>query len=77
MTQGERNNIRRYYFLSPCHKLNRKGGGGFTVRKQALNYRFHNPNTAEATADYIVKILLETNRGKVEQAIHTDRKSVV
>lgn len=40
------------------------------MRKQALNYRFHNPNTAEATADYIVKILLDANRGKVEQAIH-------
>lgn len=39
------------------------------MKKQALNYRFHNPNTAEATADYILKILLEANRGKAEQAI--------
>ncbi len=41
------------------------------MKKQTLNYRFHNPNTAEATADYIVKILLEANRGKAEQAIQT------
>lgn len=41
------------------------------MKKQALNYRFHNPNTAEATAGYIVKILLEANRGKAEQAIQT------
>ena len=39
------------------------------MKKKTLNYRFHNPNTAEATADYIVKILLEANRGKAEQAI--------
>ncbi len=44
------------------------------MKKQALNYRFHNPNTAEATADCIVKILLEANRGKVEQAIQADSR---
>lgn len=45
------------------------------MKKQSLNYRFHNPNTAEATADHIVKILLETNRGKVEQAIQAVSQS--
>lgn len=39
------------------------------MKKQALNYRFHNPNTAEATADYILEILLEANCNKAEQAI--------
>ena len=34
-----------------------------------LNYRFHNPNTAEVTADYLLKILIEANASKVEQAI--------
>ena len=33
------------------------------------NYRFHNPNTAEVTADYLLKILIEANASKVEQAI--------
>ena len=26
------------------------------MKKQKLNYRFHNPNTAEVTADYILKV---------------------
>ena len=30
---------------------------------------FHNPNTAEVTADYLLKILIEANASKVEQAI--------
>jgi len=39
------------------------------VEKRKLNYRFHNPNTAEVTADYLLKILIEANASKVEQAI--------
>lgn len=39
------------------------------MKKRKLNYRFHNPNTAEATADYILKILIEANKGKVEHVI--------
>ena len=29
------------------------------MKKRKLNYRFHNPNTAEVTADYLLKILIE------------------
>ena len=39
------------------------------MAKQKLNFRFHNPNAAEATADYILKMFIEANREKVEQAI--------
>ena len=39
------------------------------MKKRKLNYRFHNPNTAEASADYILKILIEANKRKVDQAI--------
>lgn len=39
------------------------------MKKRKLNYRFHNPNTAEVTADYLLKVLIEANAGKVEQAI--------
>jgi hypothetical protein len=39
------------------------------VKKRKLNYRFHNPNPAAATADYILKILIEANSKKVEKAI--------
>ena len=39
------------------------------MKKRKLNYRIHNPNTAAATADYILKIFIEANAGKVEKAI--------
>ena len=39
------------------------------VAKQKLNFRFHNPNTAEATADYILKMFIEASKEKVEQAM--------
>lgn len=39
------------------------------MKKRKLNYRFHNPNTAEVTADYLAKILVEVNAKKVEKAI--------
>ena len=34
-----------------------------------LNYRFHNPNSAEDTADFLCKLLIEANAGKVERAM--------
>ncbi len=37
------------------------------MKKQKLNYRFHNPNTAEVTADYILKVFIEVNAKKVER----------
>lgn len=39
------------------------------MKKRKLNYRIHNPNTAAATADYILNIFIEANAGKVEKAI--------
>ena len=39
------------------------------MKQRKLNYRFHNPNSAEDTANYLFKILIETNAGKVERAI--------
>lgn len=46
-----------------------EGGGDSAMKKRKLNYRFHDPNTAEVTADYLLKILIEANASKVEQAI--------
>ena len=34
-----------------------------------MSYRFHNPNSAEDTADFLCKLLVEANAGKVERAI--------
>jgi len=39
------------------------------VAGKKLNYRFHNPNSVEVTADYILKVFIEVNEGKVEEAI--------
>ena len=39
------------------------------MEKEKLNYRFHNPNSTAATADYILKIFIEANMKKVKKAI--------
>lgn len=52
------------------------GGGSSAMKKRKLNYRIHNPNTAAATADYILKIFIEANAGKVEKAIQEAAEQV-
>ena len=37
--------------------------------KKKLNFRFHNPNPAEATADYILKVLVQANIPKADESI--------
>lgn len=39
------------------------------MKQRKLNYRFHNPNSAEDTADFLCTLLIEANVGKVERAI--------
>ena len=34
-----------------------------------MNCRFYNPNSAEDTADFLCRLLIEVNVGKVERAI--------
>ena len=46
-----------------------KGGGSAAMKKQKLNYRFHNPNTAEVTANYILKVFIEVNAKKVDRVM--------
>lgn len=38
-------------------------------KRTKLNYRFHNPNTPEVTADYILKILIEVNLKKIDRIL--------
>lgn len=38
-------------------------------KKTKLNFRFHNPNTPETTAEYILKILIEVNQKKVKRIL--------
>ena len=44
-------------------------GCSFRLKRTKLNYRFHNPNSAEETADFLCKLLIEANVGKVERTI--------
>ncbi len=37
--------------------------------KKKLNYRFHNPNPADVTVDYILKVFMQVNIPKVEKAV--------
>ena len=37
--------------------------------KRKLNYRIHNPNPAEVTAEYIAEVLVEGNRRKIESKL--------
>ena len=48
------------------------------MQKRKLNYRFHNPNTAAATADYILKIFIDANTDteKLEKAIQAAANQV-
>jgi len=39
------------------------------LKQRKLNYRFHNPNSAEDTVEFLCKLLIEANAGKVERAI--------
>ena len=39
------------------------------MKQKKLNYRFHNPNSAEVTANFLCSLLIEANTGKVERAI--------
>jgi hypothetical protein len=46
------------------------------VAKRKLNYRFHNPNPVEVTADYILKVMIEVNTEKVEKAIRVKMQTI-
>lgn len=39
------------------------------MKKEKLNYRFHNPNPDSQTASYILKVFMEADREKVEEAV--------
>lgn len=46
------------------------------MKRRKLNYRFHNPNPAVATADYLLKLFLEANQDKVQLAIQAAANQV-
>lgn len=46
-----------------------------TVAKQQLQYQFHNPNTVEDTADFLLHLFVEVNRPKVDRAVQSGIQS--
>ena len=46
------------------------------MKKCKLNYRFHDPNPVAVTADYILRIFIEANAGKVEAAIQNAANAI-
>lgn len=39
------------------------------MARKKLNYQFHNPNSVEVTAGYILKVFIDVNERKVEEAM--------
>lgn len=39
------------------------------MKRPKVKYIIHNPNTVETTADYLLKVLMESNIKKLERAI--------
>ena len=39
------------------------------MKRQKLNYRFHDPNDPAVAAEYILKVFVEANQKKVERVI--------
>jgi hypothetical protein len=57
----------RIYRHPNSYIVDREGGKG--VKQPKLNYIFHNPNTAEASAEYLLRLFVESGKPKAEQAI--------
>ena len=47
------------------------------MAKRKLNYRFHNPNPVEVTAEYILKVMIEADTEKVENAIRVKMQTII
>ena len=46
------------------------------MSKRKLNYRCHNPNPVEVSADYILKVMIEANTEKVEKILQENMVQV-
>ncbi len=46
------------------------------MKRKKLNFRFHDPNPPEVTAEYLMRILVESNAGKVEQALQDAAREI-
>ncbi len=46
------------------------------MTKTKLNFRFHNPNTTEETAEYIAKVFIEVNKAKMERILQDNIEKI-
>ena len=67
--------MKSYYNQSTHRNEMAEGGSRQMKKKKTLNYRFHNPNSDKAAAEYLIKIFMEANLKKVEQAMQTAMKT--
>lgn len=42
------------------------------IAKKELKFHFHNPNSAEVTAEYLLGVFIEANRKKVENTLKAE-----
>ena len=63
-----RSNLRRILIVLK-RRTSKRRRWRFRLKQRKLNYRFHNPNSAEDTAEFLCKLLIEANAGKVERAL--------
>ena len=47
-----------------------------TVARRKLKYHIHDPNPADVSAEYILRVLIESNQHKVERALQAASKTV-
>lgn len=45
------------------------------AKKHTLHYAFHNPNTPAKTADFLLKLFLEVDQKKIDDALQRANES--
>lgn len=55
--------------LSPTQKKTKEVA---SIQARNVTFRFHNPNSPEVTADYLLSLLLHANQQKLDHAIEAE-----
>ena len=57
-------------------KLNIVLKWGVGLKQPKLKYHFHNPNAPEVSAEYLLKILMQVNAVKAENAVKSAQEKI-
>lgn len=65
---------RLVFFVKSSHRIGQrlKKQRGAGLKKRKLNYRIHNPNPDDVTADFLLKLFVEVNAKKVERIVREE-----